>query len=147
MGCERIGSLLRFRIFFNHVWCESHNDRYLSAAELEYLFQSAEVFVCAHTSEGQTSSGTLALALAAGAVPVSTPFAQAKELLAEGRGLLVPFRDPAGIAEAVRRSLSKSPRLHGCARSRLLRLASTSAALNSSECGGICAVRLCRPSR
>lgn len=80
-------------------------DRYLSAAELEFLFVSAEVFVCAHTSEGQSSSGTLALAMAAGAVPVSTPFAQAKELVANGRGVLVPFRSPGAVADAVRRPL------------------------------------------
>lgn len=80
--------------------------RYLSAEELEYLFQAAEVFVCAHTSEGQSSSGTLALAMAAGAVPVSTRFAQAQELVADGRGVLVPFRSANDIAIAVRTRLS-----------------------------------------
>ena len=64
--------------------------------------QSADVFVCAHTSAEQTSSGTMLFAMTSGAVVVATPFAQAAELLANGNGVLVPFNDSVAIARAVR---------------------------------------------
>ncbi len=60
------------------------------------------MFVCAHTSAEQTSSGTMLIAMAAGVVVVGTPFAQAAELLADGNGVLVPFSDAGAIASAVR---------------------------------------------
>lgn len=75
--------------------------RYAPQAELERLYGAADVFICAHTSPEQTSSGTMLLAMAAGAVVVSTPFAQAAELLTPGIGLLVPFENASAISEAV----------------------------------------------
>jgi glycosyltransferase involved in cell wall biosynthesis len=65
-------------------------------------WQSADVFVCAHTSAEQTSSGTMLFAMTSGAAVVATPFAQAAELLANGNGMLVPFNDSVAIARAVR---------------------------------------------
>lgn len=64
------------------------------------------MFICAHTSAEQTSSGTMLFAMASGVTVVATPFAQAAELLHDdgsgSPGMLVSFNDSASIADAVR---------------------------------------------
>ncbi len=82
--------------------------KFAPQAELERLYQAADVFVCAHTSAEQTSSGTMLMAMAAGAPVVATPFAQAAELLADGTGVLVPFGNATAIADAVRHIFTHS---------------------------------------
>ena len=76
-------------------------DRHLSSEELHRLNEAADVAVFAHLDGRQRSSGTMLLAMAAGAVPVATPFAQAEELLRSGAGVLVPFKSADAIATAV----------------------------------------------
>ena len=46
-------------------------------------------------------SGTLAYSFGMGKPVVSTPYRHAAELLADGRGMLVPFANPMAIANAV----------------------------------------------
>ncbi|NIN68430.1 MAG: glycosyltransferase, partial [Anaerolineae bacterium] len=77
-----------------------HN-RFLPRRQLIRYVQAADVCVLPHPGEFQASSGTLSYALACGKAIVSTPFTHAREVLAEGRGLLCKFRDPISITDAV----------------------------------------------
>lgn len=77
------------------------HDRFLSPAELAEFLGAADVYITPYHNAEQSTSGTLARALGAGKAIVSTPYAHARELLADGRGCLVPWRDPAAIAGQV----------------------------------------------
>ena len=77
-------------------------DRFVSNAELNEFIAAADIYVTPYLNEAQITSGTLAYCFGAGKAIVSTPFWHAQELLADGRGVLVPFRDSQAIAEAAR---------------------------------------------
>lgn len=76
-------------------------DRYLSLQELLTYLRATDVYVTPYVNPEQVVSGTLAYALAAGKAIVSTPYAYARELLSDGRGLLAAFRDARSIAGAI----------------------------------------------
>lgn len=74
-------------------------DKYLSLQELlDYLLVTDVYITPYYANPNQITSGTLAYAVAAGKVVVSTPYLHAKELLSEGRGFLYPFRDVEELA-------------------------------------------------
>ena len=83
------------------------DDRYLDAEALHRLVRAADVVLLPYDSLEQVTSGVLIEAVAAGRPVVSSRFPHAVELLGDGAGLLVPQRDPAAIAAALRRVLTE----------------------------------------
>jgi hypothetical protein len=88
------------------------NNRFVSAEELVEHVGAADIYITPYKHEAQAVSGTLAIALGAGKAIVSTPYWHAKELLAEDRGVIVPFQNPGAIAEAVISLLEDDAKRH-----------------------------------
>jgi glycosyltransferase involved in cell wall biosynthesis len=93
-----------------------HN-RFVSRGELVKFLAAADIYVTPYLNPEQSTSGTLAYAVGSGKAVISTPYLYARELLADGRGVLVPWRDSQTIARAVVDLLSDdAKRLALCAR-------------------------------
>jgi glycosyltransferase involved in cell wall biosynthesis len=84
----------------------SFDDTYRDLTSLNELISSANLVVLPYDSEDQVTSGVLVDAVAAGRPVVSTAFPHAVELLGSGAGLVVPQRDPAALASAIRAVLT-----------------------------------------
>ncbi len=87
-------------------------DRFVRLEELLEFIGMADVYLTPYLNREQIVSGTLAYSLGAGKAVVSTPYWYAEELLEDGRGVLVPFRDSRAIAEAVAGLLEDEARRH-----------------------------------
>ena len=87
-----------------------HN-RFVSLEDLTEFIKAADIYLTPYLNEAQITSGTLAYVFGAGKAVVSTPYWHAQELLAEGRGILVPFNSPEGIAKGVCEYLDNPERL------------------------------------
>jgi glycosyltransferase involved in cell wall biosynthesis len=116
--------LLQLQALARELGVEKHvifQNRFLSPQEMASLVCSAAIYVTPYRYEAQAVSGTLAYALGAGKAIISTPYWHAAELLDNGRGTLVPFENPAAIAQAAvdlldndaaRHSMGKRAYLH-----------------------------------
>ncbi|HET9051483.1 MAG TPA: glycosyltransferase [Candidatus Dormibacteraeota bacterium] len=76
-------------------------DQYMDQRDIIELLLATDIYVTPYLDPNQITSGTLAYALGAGKAVVSTPYLHASEALADGRGVLVDFRDPGQLARAV----------------------------------------------
>ena len=76
-------------------------NRFVSLDDLKEFIGTTDIYLTPYLNEAQVTSGTLAYVFGAGKAVVSTPYWHAQELLADGRGVLVPFRSPSAIAAAV----------------------------------------------
>ncbi|HOX08705.1 MAG TPA: glycosyltransferase family 4 protein [Planctomycetota bacterium] len=97
-----------------------HN-RFVSHQELVEFLGAADIYITPYINEAQITSGTLAYAVGTGKATISTPYWHAQELLADGCGVLVPFNDPAAIAEKVTELLSNEPARHAMRKRAFLR--------------------------
>jgi glycosyltransferase involved in cell wall biosynthesis len=88
------------------------NNRFVSAEELVEHVGAADIYITPYRQEAQVVSGTLAIAIGAGKAIISTPYWHAKELLADDRGVIVPFDDPAAIAAAAMTLLDNDAERH-----------------------------------
>jgi glycosyltransferase involved in cell wall biosynthesis len=87
-------------------------NRFVSLEELVQFIGAADIYLTPYLDVKQITSGTLAYTLGAGKAVISTPYWYAEEMLAEGRGALVPFRDPAALAEQVIALLDDESKRH-----------------------------------
>ncbi len=86
-------------------------NRFVSLEDLKEFIGATDIYLTPYLNEAQVTSGTLAYVFGAGKAVVSTPYWHAQELLADGRGALVPFHDPPAIAESVSDLLDDEPRM------------------------------------
>ena len=87
-------------------------DRFVTDGELREYLAAADIYVTPYLSEQQLTSGTLAFAVGAGKAVVSTPYWAAQELLADNRGILVPFSNSEKITEEIVKLLKNESVLH-----------------------------------
>lgn len=85
-------------------------DQFVDQATLLEFISMCDVYVTPYLNEAQMTSGTLAYSFGLGKPVVSTPYWHARELLADGRGVLVPFGDAAAIAEKIAELLTDDSR-------------------------------------
>ena len=97
------------------------DDRFLTIEEIAELLAATDVFVTPYRGREQVASGALTYAIAAGCGIVSTPYWYAQDMLGSGAGEIVPFADPAALAEAVCRYIDE-PELLAAARAEARRL-------------------------
>jgi glycosyltransferase involved in cell wall biosynthesis len=104
LSLERLARDLRIKkhvIFYN---------RFVELNELTEFIRAADVYVTPYLNPAQITSGTLAYSFGCGKAIVSTPYWHAEELLADGRGVLVPFADPRALAREICGLLRDHPR-------------------------------------
>ena len=87
------------------------NQFFDQATLLDHL-SMCDVYVTPYLNEAQMTSGTLAYSFGLGKAVVSTPYWHAKELLADGRGILVPFGDSKAIGSEISSLLADDARRH-----------------------------------
>jgi glycosyltransferase involved in cell wall biosynthesis len=76
-------------------------NKYVSIEELCDWLKMMDIYITPYLDKQQSSSGALAYAVGAGKLCISTGYVYAEEILGEGRGIIVPFRDSQAIAKAV----------------------------------------------
>ncbi|HJR78658.1 MAG TPA: glycosyltransferase family 4 protein [Anaerolineales bacterium] len=76
-------------------------DQFVDLKDLKEFIGAVDIYITPYLDPEQVVSGTLAYTVGAGKAVISTPYRYAKELLNEGRGMLVPFRDSNAITEKI----------------------------------------------
>lgn len=92
----------------NHVAFYEH---FVSEEDLLEFMGAADIYVTPYHNEEQIISGALAYALGMGKAVISTPYWHAQELLAENRGILIPFRNHIQLAIEINKLLDHPDQL------------------------------------
>jgi glycosyltransferase involved in cell wall biosynthesis len=87
-------------------------NQFVSLENLKEFIGAADLYITPYLNEAQITSGTLAYTFGAGKAVISTPYWHAAELLADDRGVLVPFGDAPAIAREVIGLLRDDTRRH-----------------------------------
>lgn len=82
------------------------NNRYLTLEELINYLGATDVYLTPYINKDQITSGTLAYAIGCGKPVVSTPYLYAEEVLSDGRGILVDFKNPEDTGAAINKILA-----------------------------------------
>ncbi|MGO9544162.1 MAG: glycosyltransferase family 4 protein [Rhodomicrobium sp.] len=86
-------------------------DQFVDQPTLLAYISMCDVYVTPYLNESQMTSGTLAYSFGLGKAVVSTPYWHARELLADGHGILVPFGDAAATGTEIAALLTGNGRL------------------------------------
>jgi len=76
-------------------------NKYLKLDEIIRYLKASDIYISSNLDPDQITSGTLVYAMGCGRVVVSTPFLHAKDILQEGLGKLVDFKNPGSYVEAI----------------------------------------------
>jgi len=76
-------------------------NRFVEIDELKEFLGAADIYITPYLNPAQAVSGTLAYSFGCGKAVISTPYWHAEELLADGKGVLVPFADHENMAKAI----------------------------------------------
>ena len=87
----------------NHIVFHNH---FVELETLVQYLQTSKIYAIPYLKKEQITSGTLSYALGVGTAVVSTPFWHAEELLADGKGRLVPFNNSIEMAKEINNLLS-----------------------------------------
>ncbi|MEP7051556.1 MAG: glycosyltransferase family 4 protein [Pseudomonadota bacterium] len=87
-------------------------NQFVELEELKKFLGAADIYVTPYLNEAQITSGTLAYAFGCGKAVVSTPYWHAQELLADDRGVLVPFGDSSAMSREICGLLRDESRRH-----------------------------------
>jgi len=101
------------KMMVDRLGIEDHvlfHSRFVTLDVLCRYLSAADVYCTPYPAREQIVSGTLAYAMGAGAAVVSTPYWYAEEMLADGRGQLVPFNDPEAFAREINGLLQDNDR-------------------------------------
>ncbi|HSW60859.1 MAG TPA: glycosyltransferase, partial [bacterium] len=83
-------------------------NKFVPIDKLKELIALSDIYLTPYLEEKQITSGTLAYSFGSGNAVVSTPYWHAAELLADGKGIIVPFKDHEAITKAVLRLLDNT---------------------------------------
>ncbi|MBI0473931.1 glycosyltransferase [Sphingomonas sp. MA1305] len=81
-------------------------DGFVEHDELIDYLQAADIYATPYLNPAQITSGTLSYAVGVGKAVISTPYVHATEILADGHGVLVDFRDVAAFGREIERLLA-----------------------------------------
>lgn len=108
---EKTGDLYRRELqqLVSKLGMKNHiifHNQFVKLEMLVQYLQTSKIYAIPYLKKEQITSGTLSYALGVGTAVVSTPFWHAEELLANGRGKLVPFSDSGAMAKEIIHLLS-----------------------------------------